>query len=221
MRWHGVAVTEGACVTFGLCQPYCNALSLSRLRRQLPPGGSLWMRSCIFRGIGFARSPRCLQRCNTKAKLAIKGEVIMIFQLGRYTIDVDVEKTKAFYASAVASNEVCACDCCQHFPDSIISCSTIIVDFLNNLGVDPQKPGEVFGGKYHCSGWYHIVGTLLNGRVTEANLDVSNAFVPDEAVNFQVWFDDDNKRMGWIENNFPSPILEMSFSAYFSKPTNI
>ena len=26
--------------------------------------------------MGFARCPRCLQRCNTKAKLAIKGEMI-------------------------------------------------------------------------------------------------------------------------------------------------
>ena len=89
----------------------------------------------------------------------------MIFQLGRYTIDVDVEKTKDFYASAVASNEICSCPCCQHFPNAIMSCSTIIVDFLNNLGIDPRKPGEVFGDKYNCSGWYHIVGTLLNGRV--------------------------------------------------------
>ena len=31
--------------------------------------GSLWTRSCIFRGIGFARSI-----CNTNAKLAIKGD---------------------------------------------------------------------------------------------------------------------------------------------------
>ena len=64
----------------------------------------------------------------------------MIFQLGRYTIDVDVEKTKDFYASAVASNEICSCPCCQYFPNAIMSCSTIIVDFLNNLGVDPQSP---------------------------------------------------------------------------------
>ena len=34
--------------------------------------GSLWTRSCIFRGMGFARCYRCLQRCNTNAKLAIK-----------------------------------------------------------------------------------------------------------------------------------------------------
>ena len=147
----------------------------------------------------------------------------MIFYFGRYTIDVDVEKTKAFYVSdfSVASNEVCSCDCCQHFPDAIMTCSTIVVDFLHNLGIDPRKPGEVFGEKYSCSGWYHIVGTLLNGRVTELSSDGSNAFVPDETVNFKVWFDDDIKRMGWIEDNFPSPILEMSFSAYFSEPTNM
>ena len=50
-----------------------NALSLSRLRRQLPPGGSLWIRSCNLRGMGFAL---CL--CNTKAKLAINRFKFMI-----------------------------------------------------------------------------------------------------------------------------------------------
>ena len=34
-------VVEGARVTFSLREFYCHALSLSRLRRQLPPGGSL------------------------------------------------------------------------------------------------------------------------------------------------------------------------------------
>ena len=95
------------------------------------------------------------------------------------------------------------------------------MDFLNNLGVDPQKPGEVFGDKYNCSGWYHIVGTLLNGRVDGLVYDSSNAFIPDKTVDFIVWFDDDSNRMGWIEKNFPSPILEMSFSANFPEQTNM
>ena len=43
-------VVEGACVTLGLYQLSCYALSLSRLRRQLPPGGSLLKRSYNFRG---------------------------------------------------------------------------------------------------------------------------------------------------------------------------
>ena len=34
-------MVEGACVTFSLREFYCHALSPSRLRRQLPPGGSL------------------------------------------------------------------------------------------------------------------------------------------------------------------------------------
>ena len=147
----------------------------------------------------------------------------MIFQLGRYTVDVDVEKTKDFYSSdfSVASNEACSCDCCQHFPDEIMSCSSVVVDFLNNLGIDPRKPGEVFGEKYSCSGWYHVVGTLLSGRVDGLICDSSNAFIPDKTVDFMVWFDDDSKRMGWIEDNFPNPILEMSFSANFTEQTNM
>ena len=36
---------------------HCSALSLTRLRRELPPGGSLGMRN--LRGMGFARCPRC------------------------------------------------------------------------------------------------------------------------------------------------------------------
>jgi len=102
-----------------------------------------------------------------------------------------------------------------------MSCSTIIVEFLNNLGIDPRKPGEVFGNKYYCSGWYHIVGTLLNGRVDGRVCDSSNAFIPDKTVDFTVWFDDDSNRMGWIEKNFPNPILELSFSANFPEQTNI
>ena len=42
------SVTEGARVTLALHRFYCNALSLTRLRRELPPGGSL----------GFVR-PEC------------------------------------------------------------------------------------------------------------------------------------------------------------------
>ena len=38
---------EGACVTLGLNKSYCIALSLSRLRRQLPPGGSLRARASL------------------------------------------------------------------------------------------------------------------------------------------------------------------------------
>ena len=47
-RGTAIAV-EGARVTFSLHGFYCYALPLSRLRRQLPPGGSLWM--CVTLGV--------------------------------------------------------------------------------------------------------------------------------------------------------------------------
>ncbi len=141
----------------------------------------------------------------------------MIFNFGRYTIDVDIEKTRAFYASdfSIATNNACSCDHCQLFPEAIISSSTTIVDFLNSLGIDPRKPVEVTGCEKDCyDGWYHIVGNLLNGKINEPCFDSSNAFVPDKTVKFLAWFDDDSESMWCIEENFPTPILEMSFSAY-------
>ena len=48
-RWHGIAVTEGACVTLDLWQLHCNVQSLTRLRRELPPWGSLW--ECATLGV--------------------------------------------------------------------------------------------------------------------------------------------------------------------------
>ena len=149
----------------------------------------------------------------------------MIFQFGRYTVDVDVEKTRAYYTSnfSFTTSEVCSCERCQRFPNAIMSCSAAVVDFLNSLGIDPRKPGEVFGTtneRDNYDGWYHIVGTLLSGKISGPCVDRSNAFVPDKNVDFIVWFDDDSTRMGWIEENFPSPILELSFTALLSKQNN-
>ena len=39
-----------------------------------------------FRGMGFARRPRCLQRCNTKAKLARANAVRPYRVLGKYFV---------------------------------------------------------------------------------------------------------------------------------------
>ena len=55
------------------------------LSRELSQRESLWVRN--LRGMGFARSPRCKQRRNTKAKLAIndnKRGVIMDGKIKKY-----------------------------------------------------------------------------------------------------------------------------------------
>ena len=141
----------------------------------------------------------------------------MIFRFGRYTLDVDVEKTKAFYNSnlSVTTSESCSCDRCQRFPAAIMASSSDILSFLYSLGIDPRKAGEVYGylDEEHYSGWYHIVGRLLDGRISGKVCDADNAFIPDEKSEFMVWFGDDREKMGWIEKGFPEPIVEMDFEA--------
>ncbi len=150
----------------------------------------------------------------------------MIFEFKRYTLDIDIEKTKAFYDSnlSVTTSEACSCTRCQCFPSAIMSSSNEVLNFLYSLGIDPRKPGEVFGfsdmGEYdnHYSGWYHIVGVILKGKVTGKIYDDSNAFMPDEHSDYRVWFEDDPTKMGWIETGFPHPIVEMSFAAELPTP---
>ncbi|MBQ2715419.1 MAG: hypothetical protein IJF21_01365 [Clostridia bacterium] len=147
----------------------------------------------------------------------------MIFTFGNFKIDVDVEKTREFYSSdkALVTSKQCTCNGCQNYDRAIMTAPTSILDFLRNLGIDPQKPGEVFGisldvdsnGLYWYGGWYHIVGTILEGCSETKSEDTSNAFIPDSNYNFLVWFTDDKKKMGWIEKDFPTPILELSISA--------
>ena len=145
----------------------------------------------------------------------------MIFEFGRYTIDVDIEKTKEFYSSslAVRTDEACSCHMCQNFSGAIMTSSRLVLDFLRGLGVDPQKAEEVCGVLGDCEetvgylGWYPIVGTLLKGRVEGKVYNESNAFLPDSNSEFMFWFEDDRSKMGWINKNFPSPVLEISFSA--------
>lgn len=169
-----------------------------------------------------------LYHCYTNAKLTIKVVKKMIFEFGRYIIDVNVAKTKAFYDSDLSfpTNDVCSCAMCQHFPKAILSSSDMILNFLYSLGINPVKAGEVFGSSDaeqsvdRYSGWYHIVGTILEGRLTSINYDDTNAFVPDTKTNFKVWFIDDTDKMGWIQENFPDPVLEVSFSAVLPTPSN-
>lgn len=144
----------------------------------------------------------------------------MIFEFGRYILDVDVEKTKAFYQSqfSTKTNERCSCPRCQRFSKEILTSSNVVLDFLHSLGVDPQKAGEIIDGPFdettNCDyyGWYHIVGTMLNRKSTPKQENDDNCFLPDINSIFRVWFNDDREKMGPIEDGFPSPVLEMSFS---------
>lgn len=147
----------------------------------------------------------------------------MLFSFGPYQIDVDVEKTANFYQNnAIPTSKQCSCNGCQNYDKAILQASPAILQFLRDLGIDAQRPGEVFGvtgevdpnQTYWYSGWYHIVGTLLGRPEGIKEETQKNCYQPDPDFDFRVWFTDDRHCMGWIEKEFPEPILEMSISTH-------
>ena len=141
----------------------------------------------------------------------------MIFIFGNNVIDVDVEKTRAFYKSSFATTpkQDCRCEGCQNFDAAILQAPPSVLDFLKSLGIDPQKPCEVFGlfdepdedKTYLYGGWYHVVG-----RMIKREEDPQRLYKPEESFDVSVGFTDERGSMGFIKKGFPAPILELSVS---------
>lgn len=141
----------------------------------------------------------------------------MHFSFGQYKIEVDVERTRSFYESAasIPTSQQCTCDGCQNYDKAILTAPASVLNFLRSLGIDPCNPGEVYtvigerepDGRYWYGGWYHVVG-----RIVKKGED--DWYKPDPSYDFKVWFADDRTRMGWVEKEFPKPILELSIDAF-------
>lgn len=115
-------------------------------------------------------------------------------RLGDQLIRYDRDATVAAYSQVRHGDaERCGCSGCrnfiagrtQAFPDAFRT-------FLAELGIDPNKEGEVYecgpveGGLYFYGGWFYFVGELV-----EAGQRLSN-----EGESFEYWF----------SSSFPSPL---------------
>ncbi len=58
----------------------------------------------------------------------------MIFTFGHYKIDIDLEKTKAFYDSEVIEHP-CTCISCRNFQKAIEYLPSDIKNFFGNLDI--------------------------------------------------------------------------------------
>ena len=143
----------------------------------------------------------------------------MLFTFGETVMDVDVAQTRAYYSreSTKTARENCRCAGCQNFDRAILQAPEGVLSFLKDLGIDPQKPCEVFGlagvpdekGGYLYGGWYHVVGRLIKGEE-----DPQKCYKPDECFEFTVGFTDKKEKMGFVERDFPAPVLELSVRIY-------
>ena len=62
----------------------------------------------------------------------------MIFRFGDYTLDIDVERTRAFYArpDIEITSEKCSCAGCQNYDKAILEAPAAVLSFFESLGID-------------------------------------------------------------------------------------
>ena len=149
----------------------------------------------------------------------------MIFRFGNYTLDVDVERTRAFYArgDVKTTSQQCTCAGCQNYDKAILEMPSTVTDCLESLGLDPRKPAEAFDvmgglaedGKVLYNGFYHLCGVRLRGEdawVKTAkdmkHLDGDRMYAVDG--DFKVSFEEE---ICLLHEAFPTPVLQMEFDA--------
>ena len=150
----------------------------------------------------------------------------MIFRFSNFVIDVDVERTRAFYSRD--GRWQCDCQDCRNYDKAILTAPATVLDFLRSMGIDPRKPTEVFNttgmleedGTIPYNGWLHVCGTLTEGpdtvteRVTEDGVRCLSfrwdlAYRPDPAYPFELL---PTREIDLIPENFPAPVLQMEIN---------
>ena len=151
----------------------------------------------------------------------------MIFRFANFVLDVDIDRTREFYARD--GRWQCDCQDCQNYRKAILTAPETVLDFLRSMGIDSRKPAEVFNttgmleedGTISYNGWLHICGTLAEGpdtvteRVTEDGARCLSyrwdlAYRPDPAYPFSIL---PVKEITLLPEDFPAPALEMEIDA--------
>lgn len=146
----------------------------------------------------------------------------MLFEQGVYKIDVDLERTRKWYAAKKENNaNRCTCAGCRNYWAAVSKLSPEFLSFLEKFGIDPEEPAEVSAvvsgnGKVYYDGWFHICGTILEGkeafvqiapRCTQVNPDYQLHIGEDYTVFF-------HNQIGLLREDFPRPVIQMEVAMY-------
>lgn len=135
------------------------------------------------------------------------------FTFGAYRLSVDVEATRAYYAAHNEPWITCDCAGCRNFARAVKDLPQAVRDFFDALGLDPEKPGEVMyyqGTEKDLSGggWYHLVGTAVEGSSRPEDCEALPAGRIDLAEGFSAGF---KNQCDLLPDDFPRPCCQMEF----------
>ena len=152
----------------------------------------------------------------------------MLFHLADAIIDVDVERTRAFYArpDVLTTSQGCSCTGCQNFDKAILTVPDTVTAFLASLGIDPRKPAETYcvkgvgereaDGTVWYQGWYHVCGTVekwpdFEQTETRITIRPEDYYRPDPAFHYEVIIE---PMVDLIHKEMPRPVIQLMFDTY-------
>jgi len=130
----------------------------------------------------------------------------MIFEFSKYKLDVDADKTRAFYQRKYTPAE-CSCAGCRNFREAVGILPREVKSFFDNLGIDMKKMREVYtfnandDNTVSYGGFTHICGKILAAdsewiAITpdfkisfQEDCDLPEDVFPLPAVQLEIWAD--------------------------------
>lgn len=145
----------------------------------------------------------------------------MIFTFGKYTVDIDVEKTREIYRTLPTTGQACGCDGCENFERAVDVLPAEVRSFFEALGVDPKRVTECYvncrmaDDTLYYGGFCHLCGTLVHGESAFVkDSPTSSYYDPDRAYHickdFCVSFQEE---CHLLEKVFEAPVLQLDFEA--------
>ncbi len=130
---------------------------------------------------------------------------------------MDVDRTRAFYQTALRIDQQCHCDGCRNYVRAVDTLPEAVLAFFSSLGIDPKKTPEVYvndpdhNGQLLYGGFYHLCGTILSKPRTPADSGNQN-YAPEFRITpeFCVSFHNGGSL---LEDGFPEPSFQMEIDA--------
>ena len=147
----------------------------------------------------------------------------MVFEFGKFKIDVDVEATREYYAKHGRTVlEDCGCINCRNFYTVMSNPTEKVRAFFDSIGADPLKSPEATWFDTNENGIayyyiiYHLVGTIIhaddiytphpNGNGASLKLESFYEIDKDFKVGFLC-------KKDYVWKKFPDPCIQLEIDA--------
>ena len=139
----------------------------------------------------------------------------------KFTLDIDIEKTKDYYATADIVSKSCACSGCRNYEKAIDILPNEVVSFFSQLGVEMKKIREAYvnctnaDGTVFYGGFYHVCGQIVDGESAWVATSPTTKIWDGERAyaityDFRVSCHND---CALLDTNFPLPAVQIEIAA--------